>query len=573
MQDKILKKRRECDEESAEAQFSGSINSDMNAAAFQTQMDKFHAAQGHGYAAEQANHLYDKLTGKDAVIVGGNNAKNGPDRLVNGIYIQTKYCKTASDSVAAAFQQGQYRYINFDGSPMQLEVPSDQYEKAVELMSNRIKRGQIPGISNPSDAANLIRKGQFTYQQSLNIVKFGTIESLTFDAVNGAIISTNALGISALITLAQCIWRGDSFDIAIENALCSGIQIGGLSFLNTVITSQLMRTALPQILSAPTQQITHMMGAEASSTIANALRDGANIYGLSAMNDILKLLRGNIITSGVMIALLSAQDIRNIFQGRISGKQLFKNIVSIAGGFSGGTAGIIAGKYVLDLIAPGAGSVTSLLVSLAGGAIGGNIGNSATRSIVGEFIEDDAVALTRIIEDSFCQLAQDYLLTQEEIDIILGEIARVLQNGVLLDMFASSNRQDFADRLVQEQIERLIRGRARIYLPNDTELVQNIQALIKDASNGTGIFSAITPTESNPVDVGRELTGQELSVHAARKGIYAAKQINIVQKQGERKLAQMASDEKKFQTDCHALRSERQKMKDELFALLEGENK
>lgn len=573
MQDKILKKRRECDEESAEVQFSGSINSDMNAAAFQTQMDKFHAAQGHGYAAEQANHLYDKLTGKDSAIVGGNNAKNGPDRLVNGTYIQTKYCKTASDSVAAAFQQGQYRYINLDGSPMQLEVPSDQYEKAVELISNRIKRGQIPGISNPADAANLIRKGQFTYQQSLNIVKFGTIESLTFDAVNGAIISTNAFGISALITLAQCIWRGDSFDIAIENALCSGIQIGGLSFLNTVITSQLMRTALPQMLSAPTQQITHMMGAEASSTIANALRDGANIYGLSAMNDISKLLRGNIITSGVMIVLLSAQDIRNIFQGRISGKQLFKNIVSIAGGFSGGTAGIIAGKYVLNLIAPGAGSVTSLFVSLAGGAIGGNIGNSATRSIVGKFIEDDAVALTRIIEDSFCQLAQDYLLTQEEIDIILEEIARVLQNGVLLDMFASSNRQDFADRLVQEQIEQLIRGRARIYLPNDTELVQNIQALIKDASNGTGIFSATSPTESNPVDVGRELTGQELSVHAARKGIYAAKQINIVQKQGEHKLAQMASDEKKFQTDCHALRSERQKMKDELFALLEGEDK
>ena len=86
-------------------------------------------------------------------------------------------------------------------------------------------------------------------------------------------------------------------------------------------------------------------------------------------------------------------------------------------------------------------------------------------------------------------------------------------------------------------------------------------------------FSASLCTEANPVEIGRELTGQELSVHAARKGIYAAKQINIVQKQGERKLAQMASDEKKFQADCYALRLERQKMKGELFALLEGEDK
>ena len=36
---------------------AGVVNADMNAAAGQTHMDKFHAAQGHGYAAEQANHL------------------------------------------------------------------------------------------------------------------------------------------------------------------------------------------------------------------------------------------------------------------------------------------------------------------------------------------------------------------------------------------------------------------------------------------------------------------------------------------------------------------------------------
>ena len=42
----------------------------LSRAAQQTQMDKFQAAQGHGYAAEQANNLYDFLTGKDAKIVG-----------------------------------------------------------------------------------------------------------------------------------------------------------------------------------------------------------------------------------------------------------------------------------------------------------------------------------------------------------------------------------------------------------------------------------------------------------------------------------------------------------------------
>ena len=87
--------------ENAESVQSNAVNADMNA-----------AAQGHGYAAEQANNLYDILTGKDAKIVGGDNAKDGPDRMVNGVNIQTKYCHDAASSVQAAFENGQCRYVN-----------------------------------------------------------------------------------------------------------------------------------------------------------------------------------------------------------------------------------------------------------------------------------------------------------------------------------------------------------------------------------------------------------------------------------------------------------------------------
>lgn len=84
----------------------------LSRAAQQTQMDKFQAAQGHGFAAEQANNLHDILTGKDAKIVGVDNAKDGPDRMVNGVNIQTKYCHDAASSVQAAFENGQCRYVN-----------------------------------------------------------------------------------------------------------------------------------------------------------------------------------------------------------------------------------------------------------------------------------------------------------------------------------------------------------------------------------------------------------------------------------------------------------------------------
>ncbi|MDK4563980.1 hypothetical protein QG053_02740 [Kingella kingae] len=61
------------------------------------------AARGHGFAAEKANHLYDKFTGKNAHLVGGDNAKNGADRLVDGIQIQTKFCNGGGKCIAECF--------------------------------------------------------------------------------------------------------------------------------------------------------------------------------------------------------------------------------------------------------------------------------------------------------------------------------------------------------------------------------------------------------------------------------------------------------------------------------------
>lgn len=76
--------------------------------------------------------------------------------------------------------------------------------------------------------AYLIQKKQkprperhFTYEQARNIAKTGTVESLTYDSVNGAIIATSAFSISAMITFATSVWNGDGFEIALQNAAFS----------------------------------------------------------------------------------------------------------------------------------------------------------------------------------------------------------------------------------------------------------------------------------------------------------------------------------------------------------------
>ena len=46
-----------------------------------------------------------------------------------------------------------------DGKPMKIEVPSDKYDEAVRAMEEKIKNGQVKGVSDPNEAKNIVKKG------------------------------------------------------------------------------------------------------------------------------------------------------------------------------------------------------------------------------------------------------------------------------------------------------------------------------------------------------------------------------------------------------------------------------
>ena len=142
-------------------------------------------ARGGGYAAEYGNNAIDRLTGKKVEnlaqdLENGHQKLHGADRNVNGVNIQTKYYKSASESIGAVFEHKQALYLNDDGTMMQIEVPRDQYNQAVQEMQKRIKTGQVPGETNPDNAKNYVRKGHFTYAQANNIALAGSIHGNQF---------------------------------------------------------------------------------------------------------------------------------------------------------------------------------------------------------------------------------------------------------------------------------------------------------------------------------------------------------------------------------------------------------
>lgn len=506
---------------------------------------RFNGRQGHGYAAEQGNHLYDNINGRNAEILGDDNAKNGPDRIVDGQLIQTKYCQNAKASVNSGFKDGKYRYLDSNGNPMQLEVPSDQYEEAIRIMEEKIRNGQVPGCKNPKDASKIIRKGNITLKQAINIAKAGTVESLIFDAAHGAVIGLSAAGISSTIIFARALWNGEDLDTAIDMAMYSGIQAGGITFVTSVITSQVTKTGVSNLLIKPSNELVKLLPSTVRKQLLAAIRDGAPIYGAAASKNLAKLLRGNFITQVITVLVLSSNDIWHYAQGKISGKQLFKEVTTLVSGLIGGS---VVGALLVPL-----GPVGIII----GGIIGTALSSEAMRRLLNQFIEDDSIKLIEIVNSRLAILANEYLLSKSELDLIVEVLRGCLVYSKLLEMYASKDRTLFADALIEECITSVIIWRANIFIPDQVSLTKSITRVLMKIEDRSLLINSVDKV--NPQEIAKKILNRDVSKLVAMKGLYVATQSNIIMNQKELMLYKIQNRRKAFNNELEIINEEMKK--------------
>jgi len=442
-------------------------------------------SQGHGFAGEKLNNMFDNSAGKDATIIGGDNAKNGADRFVDGVNVQTKYCKTGSRCVSECFgDDGQMKYLNPDGTPMQIEVPSDKYQDATQSMEDKIRKGKVPNVTDPSEAKNIIKKGEFTYQQALNVAKFGTIESLTYDAINGIRLAGTSMGISAVISFSVVIWGGEDINKALKNSVYSGFKVGGIAWASSILTAQLGRTGLEQALRGGSDYLTKSMGSKAYQFLANGLNSSGKIYGAAAINNVSKVLRGNVVTAIATTVVMSVPDFYRMFNGKISGAQLFKNISKTGAGVAGGVGGYMGGAAAGAAV----GSVVPIVGTAVGGLVGGLLGGFAgssgaskvAQNVLDNFIEDDANKMLKIVEDTFATLAFEYLLNEEEAQQAIEKFQDKDVPQILMDMYASSSKKEYTTRIIEKIIISVVEQREKVTLPTNDAVIRSMGEVLDE---------------------------------------------------------------------------------------------
>ena len=405
--------------------------------------DKLHKAQinsivsapsGHGHAAEYANNLMDKIKYPFKYVrqTGQDNAKNGADRMVGNQKIQTKYYARASGTVNSAFESksdgGMYRYKG-----MQLEVPKDQYDKAVELFEEKIKQGKVEGVTNPKEAKNYIRKGNVTYREAKLIAQGGNLTSIKFDAIDGAINSLPGVGISFVIVFSQARWSGsETKDAAL---------MAGKAGLRTLAMGTSIYVASQQFAKVFTKQINDYFGKKVTAEVV--ARRAAPVISFAV-----------IITPDIFDALI----------GRISSQQLLKNAAVAGGGMlAGAGAGALGGAL--------AGPLGAAVGAIAGGIAGG----FGVKLIADQFIEDDRVEMFAQLKEEFIDLVMIISLSQEEFNRIQEGVFNEHLEGLLKDMFQrKEGSRNYAKEFVESQVQSVIKDRKKVEL---REIIDAIQVL------------------------------------------------------------------------------------------------
>lgn len=378
--------------------------------------------QGHGVAAEYGNHVVDKVMGKNAIQLGGENSKNGADRLVNRQAIQTKYCQSANESIGAAFKDKNGHAVSFKYTNQMIEVPRDQYVKAVELFEKRIEKGQVPGESNPANAKKYVKKGHLTYEHAKQVGKAGTIPSLGVDTV-GAVKSTlPSASLLLAVSYFNCRGQGMSHH---ESMKQSGAVFGRSLGVGVVIN-------------------------------VSAIQAAKYMAGKSSVKDPGVLTAR--IGTGIMMSLTFGPDTVDVLRGRISIQQLFKNSVVSVSGILGSTAGSSVG-------------------GLVGGMAGGSAASSSVKKLLDSFIEDDAEEMYQLMKEEFIDVVMSASITAIEYqEVVSLTFANKKFPGMLKNMYASRDPRTFArEKICEEAIITQFKNRGGILEKEWEEVFIKIQ--------------------------------------------------------------------------------------------------
>lgn len=395
-----------------------------------TQYRKYNSGRngksGHGFAAEDANALDDRLRGKKVCQIGKSNKRDGADRIVDGEPIQTKYCASAKETFDEIFNtDGTFRYPG-----QKIEVPKDQYDEVIQRFKERIEQGKAIGVKDPNDAKKIVKKGAVTYKQAQKIAKAGNIQSIWFDAKSQMIVTSYIFGLSFILNYALLKWSGQDSKTALKSSLKSAKEIGIISFASGVLSRQILRTKL--IKQTSEDAVTYLKKCRLKEIALSSKEDCYNMAEL----------RADWTGYAATAVVITAVEAYHLIRRRISFSQFCINFsTKVVGGVGGAALGAEAGKFIGGAIGMAIGGdkgkdIGRAVGKFTGGAIGSIIGSKAMAKLTGLICQSDAEKMITIIQKELVSMAGVYLLNEKELNEVVDEINKRITDKLLGEIYS-----------------------------------------------------------------------------------------------------------------------------------------
>lgn len=110
--------------------------------------------------------------------------------------------------------------------------------------------------------------------------------------------------------------------------------------------------------------------------------------------------------------------------------------------------------------------------------IGGAVGSFVAKKIMDNFIEDDAVVMFKIMREEFLDIVMLYSFNKEEFDeIVSATIGNSGMSKVLQSMYQSGTPKDYADALINAEVQSVLSKREKI---TRDKIEQGMQLLFED---------------------------------------------------------------------------------------------
>lgn len=158
-----------------------------------------------------------------------------------------------------------------------------------------------------------------------------------------------------------------------------------------------------------------------------------------------KMTGQKMIGGTITAAMMFGPDVLKAVQGNISGTQFLKNSAVNGAGLVGAAIG------------------TAIPIPFVGTALGSAAGSFVAKKLLDNYIEDDMVAMYRILREEFLDIVMVFRFNKDEsVYIIQTTLGRKDIQTILQNMFQSGQPKEYADAMINAVVQDVLSKRPKI---------------------------------------------------------------------------------------------------------------